>query len=212
MLLCLDPHDGDAHLLLGKVFAAQGRWPDALSQLDAAGACGVPVPEALRRTVEAGLQVERADDHGERVAARAQSELRALREETRRLRSENARLSQQIHHAERRSQRWAVTTAAVAGVCALLLAATLVLGPTPDEAEPVAEVPAAAPAPAARPAVAPAGPAARTYTVVSGDNLSKVAEKVYGQSTRWKDIAAANQDQLNGSIDLQVGMVLRIPE
>ena len=56
MLLCLDPHDGPARLLLAKVFAAQGRYPDALSQLDAARSCGVgPEPELRGRIEEAIL-------------------------------------------------------------------------------------------------------------------------------------------------------------
>lgn len=51
----------------------------------------------------------------------------------------------------------------------------------------------------------------KTYTLVAGDNLTKVAQKVLGNSGRWKEI-----QMLNGITDaqlktLQVGRVLKIP-
>jgi Uncharacterized protein containing LysM domain len=51
----------------------------------------------------------------------------------------------------------------------------------------------------------------RTYTVVKGDTLASISRKFYNTSGRWKDIADANQNQLNGSVDLKVGQVLIIP-
>lgn len=86
------------------------------------------------------------------------------------------------------------------------------------------KVPAAAqgtPAPqaqaaAARPATAaaqnaPKAAAARSYTVQTGDTLSKISDSVYGTTNRWQDIFNANRNQLKSPHDLKVGMVLTIP-
>lgn len=210
MLLTLDAADGEAHLLLAKVYAAQSRFPEALSELDAAVACGESVPTGLREACEAARDADRRVDHGEKVAARAQTELRALREETRRLRSENAALEQDNVELAKRVRRWSWTTTVVAGVCSVLVATSALTrggGEASDPAPaPVAEAPAAAPE---APAPAPKG---RTYVVQPGDNLSGISKKVYGQSSRWEAIRDANQDRLGGGIDLKVGQELVIPD
>lgn len=54
-------------------------------------------------------------------------------------------------------------------------------------------------------------PAARTYTVVSGDSLSKIAKHVYGNANRWRDIFNANRDQLDNPDLIQPGQVLKLP-
>ena len=90
MLLCLDPHDAQAHLLLGKVFGAQGRWTDALTELEAASACGLRLPEGLREGFENKRDASQRN-RSEKVVARVNNELHALREEARRLRAENSR-------------------------------------------------------------------------------------------------------------------------
>jgi nucleoid-associated protein YgaU len=48
-----------------------------------------------------------------------------------------------------------------------------------------------------------------TYTVVSGDNLSKIG-KNYGVS--WKEIFEANRDKLDDPDKIQVGQELVIPQ
>jgi tetratricopeptide (TPR) repeat protein len=50
------------------------------------------------------------------------------------------------------------------------------------------------------------------YHVVAGDNLYKIAKKVYGNSTRWKDIYEANKDRMKSEGDLRVGQSLLIPK
>lgn len=55
------------------------------------------------------------------------------------------------------------------------------------------------------------GKETRTYVVQKGDTLASIARKFYKSGTRWKDIADANQNQLNGSVDLKVGQTLIIP-
>lgn len=214
VLTALDPNDGGARLLLAKVLAAGGRWGDALSELDAAAACGVNAPPELRARVEAGRQDELRDDRGERAAARAQVELQALREEARELRSESARLHQRVRISEGRARLWTTTTTVVSVVGALLLTATLLKDPGAPEpagdAASGAEAPEAAPLPDERPAPRVAGE--RRYTVRSGDTLSRISMEMYGTTTRWKDILSANEATLGGRTDLKVGTELVIPE
>ncbi len=52
----------------------------------------------------------------------------------------------------------------------------------------------------------------RTYAVQKGDTLASIARKFYQSSQRWKDIADANQNQLNGTVDLKIGQTLIIPK
>lgn len=50
-----------------------------------------------------------------------------------------------------------------------------------------------------------------TYTVVSGDSLSKIAKKFYGNANRWHAIFDANRDQLDNPDLIKPGQVLKIP-
>jgi LysM repeat protein len=56
------------------------------------------------------------------------------------------------------------------------------------------------------------GKETRTYIVQKGDTLASIARKFYKSGQRWKDIADANQNQLNGSVDLKIGQTLIIPQ
>ena len=51
----------------------------------------------------------------------------------------------------------------------------------------------------------------RTYTVVSGDSLSKIAKKILGNAGRWKEIWEANKDQIKNPDLIHPGQVLKIP-
>jgi nucleoid-associated protein YgaU len=64
-------------------------------------------------------------------------------------------------------------------------------------------------APAA-PSPTPAAP--RTYTVVAGDSLSKIAKKLYGDAAQWKRIFEANRDTVKNPDLIHPGQVLTIPE
>jgi nucleoid-associated protein YgaU len=50
----------------------------------------------------------------------------------------------------------------------------------------------------------------QTYTVVKGDNLSKIAKHFYGRQD-WQRIFDANRDQLSDPDRIQPGQVLKIP-
>jgi len=66
----------------------------------------------------------------------------------------------------------------------------------------------AAPEPAPEPE---ATPTEQTYTVESGDTLSGIAERFYGDANQWSRIFEANGDQLDNPDVIQPGQVLRIP-
>ncbi len=55
-------------------------------------------------------------------------------------------------------------------------------------------------------------PAPRTYTVVAGDSLSKIAKKFYGDGNKWKGIFDANRDQIKNPDLIRPGQVLKIPD
>jgi nucleoid-associated protein YgaU len=66
---------------------------------------------------------------------------------------------------------------------------------------------------AAQPAAAtPSGGAGTTYTVQSGDTLSKIAKQFLGNANAYMDIFNANRDQLTDPDKIQPGQVLKIPQ
>jgi len=73
--------------------------------------------------------------------------------------------------------------------------------------------PPKAAAPAAAPAAAAPAPAAaqKTYTVQSGDTLSKIAKAQLGNANDYMRIFEANRDQLSDPDKIKPGQVLRIP-
>ncbi len=52
---------------------------------------------------------------------------------------------------------------------------------------------------------------AQTYTVVSGDSLSKISKRIYGDASKWKQIYEANADQIKNPDLIYPGQVLEIP-
>jgi hypothetical protein len=53
---------------------------------------------------------------------------------------------------------------------------------------------------------------ARIYEVVSGDTLSKIAKKYYGDAAQYSKIFEANKDQLKDPDKIQVGQKLKVPD
>jgi nucleoid-associated protein YgaU len=58
---------------------------------------------------------------------------------------------------------------------------------------------------------AAAGGSLQTYTVKSGDTLSKIAKQFYGDAAQYTKIYDANRDQLSNPDKIQVGQELKIP-
>ena len=51
----------------------------------------------------------------------------------------------------------------------------------------------------------------RTYTVVSGDSLSRIAKREYGDAGEWRRIYEANRDIVKDPDLIHPGQELRIP-
>jgi nucleoid-associated protein YgaU len=58
---------------------------------------------------------------------------------------------------------------------------------------------------------APAEAPAKTYTVKSGDTLSKIAKEHLGDANAYPKIFEANRDQLSDPDKIKPGQVLKIP-
>jgi nucleoid-associated protein YgaU len=50
-----------------------------------------------------------------------------------------------------------------------------------------------------------------SYVVVSGDSLSKIAKREYGDMNQWRRIYEANKDQISDPDLIHPGQKLRIP-
>jgi nucleoid-associated protein YgaU len=55
-------------------------------------------------------------------------------------------------------------------------------------------------------------PAGKTYTVVRGDSLSKIAKREYGDAGKWRKIFEANKDVIENPDLIEPGQSLIIPE
>lgn len=72
-----------------------------------------------------------------------------------------------------------------------------------------------APPPATSPATADpidVSPAERTYTVVEGDSLSRIAKHHYGDANKWRTIYEANRALIKDPDLIYPGQSFRIPE
>jgi len=51
----------------------------------------------------------------------------------------------------------------------------------------------------------------QVYTVESGDSLSKIAKRFYGDANQYQKIFQANSDQLSDPDKIQVGQQIKLP-
>ncbi len=51
----------------------------------------------------------------------------------------------------------------------------------------------------------------KTYVIQPGDTLAKIAQAMYGDASRWKEIYQANKDVIANPDVIQVGVTLTIP-
>ena len=82
--------------------------------------------------------------------------------------------------------------------------------PKPDFSDVVSGSSSTAPSPSE--GAAANAPTARMYIVQSGDSLSKIAKKFYGDATSWKKIFEANRDVVKNPDLIQPGWKLQIPD
>jgi len=66
-------------------------------------------------------------------------------------------------------------------------------------------------APAPAPVDAPVSTAGKRYTVVSGDSLSRIAKREYGDANEWHRIFEANRDIIKDPDLIHPGQSLAIP-
>ena len=57
----------------------------------------------------------------------------------------------------------------------------------------------------------PVAPPAEIYTVASGDSLSRIAKRFYGDANQWRKIFDANRDQIDNPDLIHPGQKLKIP-
>ena len=232
MLLGLDPEDVDGLLLAAKVLAAQGKATEALARLDAAVAAGGLAPAGLRDHLEGAIRVERGreEEHRARLMAREQGEIKALRGETRQLRSENVRIEAEYNDVTYRERMWKLATfgTALFATGVVLALALLPAGGVSSARAGAEVVPAAVMAQVVVDAPLPNAPVApkvskvvkaapvvsaggQVHEVASGDTLYKLAKRYYGDAERWEEIRDANKAVLTKGIDLTVGTKITIP-
>jgi len=61
-------------------------------------------------------------------------------------------------------------------------------------------------------AAPPPAPTEELYTVVTGDSLSKIAKRYYGDANQWQKIFDANRDQIKNPDLIRPGQKLKIPK
>ena len=65
--------------------------------------------------------------------------------------------------------------------------------------------------PAPAPTPVPQTGESRTYVVVAGDNLWKIAVRHYGKGLLWNEIYTANKDTVKNADTIYVGQTLILP-
>lgn len=122
-----------------------------------------------------------------------------------RLRRENNLLRQQLEAFSDKS----IPAPKVASVKTLVDDPPEILQPDP---EPVIETPEPTPvSPQPVQRIQTPKPEIRTYKVLPGDTLMRIARSVYGDGTKWRRIYEANLDSMENENDLKVGQIIRIP-
>ena len=54
-------------------------------------------------------------------------------------------------------------------------------------------------------------PEEQTYTIASGDSLSKIAKHFYGDASKWRQIFEANRDVIKDPDLIHPGQTIKIP-
>ncbi|EIP99788.1 LysM domain-containing protein [Opitutaceae bacterium TAV1] len=197
-----------------------------------------PQAEKVRGQIEAAIRefartVPSLLTENQSGNAELQNEIDALRRENNQLKTERETLRLSLQEAARRAQAPLATppSGESAGGGNTSVALTPVqpdgyisppLSPAPPAGwaqtppQPSTRLPAqpARQQQTVQPASRPPGTATmRSHVVTRGDTLYSLAQRYYNNRSRWRDILAANQDQLaSENTPLRIGMELRIPQ
>jgi nucleoid-associated protein YgaU len=206
ILLGLAPEDGEARLLLAKVLCVGQRWTEALAALDEAEAAGMDVPVTLRSAIEEHLRADRLAEDEQRLTRsdREQVEVKNLRQEARRLRSDHAHLLGRVHELEGETRKWAWATSVVSGLFIVFLLGNLVFGggsAAPETDPAVASDAATAPVDGAVPADA-AAPAPVVAPVDVADRVFALFQSTAGLNQLTVELLEGNAVQLTGSVPM----------
>jgi len=176
---------------------------------------------SLNSRLEVALQ-EKTVLTGELSSSAASvSEAGTLREQLRQTQAQAASLSIELNRLKTKvaltapapvsgfssPTRPGATVAPVVGASVLQAASSS--APSPDTSRPVAADAGGKGGPS--PTRFPASTGPRLHTVETGDSLTRIAQRYYGLSSRWEEIAAANRDVLPNPNQLVVGTTLKIP-
>ncbi len=217
VLLGLNPSDGDAHMLLAKVYVGGQQWRRALASLDEASQYGVRSDDGLRERVLRNLQAEGYENEDETARSlREQGEVKKLRAEARRARSDNAHLAATNRNLQKEVAFWTWAASGVALLTILLLTLTMLFWPSGAQVSEVPAVAAVAPSPvapvavvaAAEPGIAPAAavvPAAAAVAQVEPSGELAVDLP----SARNAELADSVKSELAAAGFADIGVVVR---
>ncbi|MDP6933060.1 MAG: LysM domain-containing protein [Myxococcota bacterium] len=142
MLLLLKPSDGEAALLLGKLLVAREKWQESLAALETASVNGAILPPGLLERAQKGLRfhVREVEAERARLAARERGEVRNLRNEARRLRSDNAYYEQQTDLLKKQVRLWSISASVLGGAVVTFGLASMLLGSEPEATAELSEI------------------------------------------------------------------------
>ncbi len=216
VLLGLNPSDGDAHMLLAKVYVGGQQWRRALASLDEASQYGVRSDDGLRERVLRNLQAEGYENEDETARSlREQGEVKKLRAEARRARSDNAHLAATNRNLQKEVAFWTWAASGVALLTILLLTLTMLFWPSGAQVAEASAVAAVAPSPVA-PAVGgaaaqPVVPAAAVAPEVAGVGQVDAGGELTVDlpSARNAELADAVKSELAAAGFADIGVVVR---
>lgn len=140
------------------------------------------------------------------------------------LQRENLQLKEQLIAVRTQAINSSASSDAPAPLAVNPAQSPIVASDDPPAPAPVADSPAITPVPV--PVPVPVAPPAQTiqiqqpaaagsfkrHVVAKGDTLFSLAQRYYGNRSRWRDIYAANRNILPNESSLAIGMELKIPQ
>ncbi len=176
--------------------------------------------EAARKQREAETKAEKAAEEAARKQQEAEAKAKKAAEEAaaRKQQEAEAKRSAQAESARKQQEAKAKAEAAQAMRDRLKRGEGAEKAPEPSPPPVVEKTPDKARSVEAKPTTPSPAPkkasesGRQTYVVKAGDSLSKIAQGIYGDLNRWRDIYEANKDKIANPDAIEVGQELIIPE